>query len=386
MGLAADPRILAGPFYQFPLLGLTHVFTLGWISSFMMGVLLRITPMTLGIHPRGRALGFTVYALWLLGATGIVLHMGRGEWFGVWTAAVCPLAAACLLVPLHPGLLPRARNGDWTARYAAAGIFHLILAAALGLFTALNHHLRLVNVPPYRLLAAHFHLAEVGWVTVFILGFGRKLLPPLAPERAREPGESRLRFWTLEAGLLGLSASFLVFPPGVPGFGCLLGAALLWHLLPPLGRLVRGRIRDRSSFWAVVAAAAAAAAALLGMSLATGVVSRVGGSPDRGIMAYGVLSILGWNTLAIAAFSHKLLPLWVWQARFGARMGEPGVPAMQSLYDRTTREGMGVALALGTAGLVLGILGGHTVLITWGTRIFAAGTILFLTNILRLLL
>lgn len=386
MGLAANPRLLLGPFYQFPILGLTHVFTLGWISSFMIGVLLRITPMTLGIRPRGRGLGFTVYSLWILGASGVAMHMGRGEWFGVWTAAICSLAAALLLVPLNPGLVGRAREGDWTARYALAGIGHLVLAAGLGCFAALNHQMRWVDIPPYRLLAAHLHLAEVGWVTVFILGFGRKLLPPLAPAREREPWESRLRFAALETGLLGLVVSLLALPAATPIFAGVLGAALLWHLAPLLGRLARGRIRDRSSFWAVMAATAGLGAVLAGLLLAGGAFPRMGVSQDRGALAYGVLSILGWNTLAIAAFAHKLLPMWVWQERFGGRLGESGLPAMQSLYGHATREGMGAGLLLGTLCLAAGILLGQVSLITCGAWIFALGVLLFLANVLRLLL
>jgi len=377
--LAVDPGILEGHFYREPLFGITHLFTLGWISLMAMGVLVRLGPMTLGVEPRGPKLGFTVYGLWVVGGAGTAVHMVWGQWFGVWTAALCLWLAALLLPFLHPGVFRRAREGDWVARYAAAAILHLFLAASLGIFIGLNKHLVLVQVSPYRLMAAHFHLAVVGWVTFLILGFGRKLWPLLAPV-AKDGKENAIRFWALEIGLLGLVGSLLFLPMLTGVFARVLGAAVLFHVLRPLLRWFTGRVQDRASFWAGVALLALTLDVLLGWSTLAG----LGVPSDRLYYAYGLLALLGWTTLAITAFALKLFPLWVWQERFEPDLGKRPVPAMRSLYSSRLQTVTGTGIALGVAVLVAGILLDLPALFRPGTWMLAVGGLSFVVNFVRM--
>jgi len=377
--MAVDPDVLRGHFYQNRLFGLTHVFTLGWISLLAMGVLLRLAPMTLGVEPRGRKLAYTVYALWIVGGTGTAFHMATGDWFGVWTAALCLWAAAILLPVLHAGVFRRARDGNWVARYAAAAMLHLALAASVGLFIGLDKHLELVSISPYRLMAAHFHLAEVGWVTFLILGFGRKLWPLLAPV-GRDSVENELRFWTLEIGLLGLVASIL-FAPVLEGlFAVVLGIAVTAHVVRPLLRWCRGRVPDRASAWVGAALLALVLAVLLGWAALAGI-----GFPSyRLYYAYGLVAILGWNTLAITGFALKLFPLWVWQQRFEPDLGRRPVPAMRSLYSSRLQALTGAGIAAGVGILAVAVLRDAPGLLRPGAWILAVGGFSFLANFLRI--
>jgi hypothetical protein len=87
--LALRPGVLDGHFYRNPVFGLTHVFTLGWVSLLILGVLLRLSPALLGAEPRGKGLGFTVWGLWVVGASGLVAHMIRANGSGCGPRSAC---------------------------------------------------------------------------------------------------------------------------------------------------------------------------------------------------------------------------------------------------------------------------------------------------------
>jgi hypothetical protein len=380
--LAIRPDTLQGHFYRIPVFAVTHLLTLGWLSSLIMGVLLRLTPMALGIEPR-RKPAYVLFLLWLVGGSGVISHMAGGEWFGVWTSAVLLLVGAGLLFIVHPGLLLKAREGDWTARYAVAAMSHLVLAVLVGLFIGLNKHLGWVRIAPYQILGAHFHLAEVGWVTFMIFGFGRKLLPALAPPRSREPWESLVRFWSLEIGLLVLVLALILKPNWVPLGATIVVLSILLHLSRPIAWFLSGETRDRASFWAVISLFFFLLAAVLGLALAWGVPRALAWPTDRLLIAYGFIALVGWNTLAITAFGMKIFPLWVWQERFAEDLGKKPIPAVSGLYSHRIQIASGVMLTVGTLVTTVGFLSEWDAPLVWGLRITAVGALLFVANFMR---
>ena len=378
---AIEPGVWSGHFYRLPVLALTHVFTLGWISLLIQGVLLCLAPQLFSFPRKRRVLAYTIAVLWLVGAAGTIAHMARGEWFGVWTAATCLWIAALLLPVYYRDLMGKAIHGSWVARYAVAAMLHLVLAASLGLLIGLNRHLEWVGVDPFAWLGVHFHLAEVGWVTFMILGFGRKLLPISAPDRSRERRESWIRWIGIQSGLVLTITGLLTAEVVLKAGASLLAAALLLHVRRPVLQVVRGRIRDRSSFWASVAAAFLLLDAVLGLLLAWDL-KGIPGSRDRLQYAYGVIAFLGWNTIAMTSFALKLFPWWVWRARFASDWGTCPVPAVQDLYRPWLREATGLALSLGTLLIAAGLIGAIPILCLWGARIALLGGLCFLANIL----
>jgi len=375
-----DGRFWSSHFYRTDLFGLVHVFTLGWLSLIIQGVLLRLAPMVLGTRTRSLRWLLVLAGLWIIGASGLASHMFRGEWFGVWTAGLC-LWIAALFIPLsHPGLIKLAIKGDAVATYAVLGIGHLILAASLGIFIGLNKHLGLIAVKPYALLGAHFHLAEVGWVTFMMLGFGRKLLPITAPSAETEPRSSRLRLIGLELGLVLTAGSLLLGSRLLPVGASLLAWMLILHVAPLVRDLLRGRIKDRSTFWAAVAALFLVLDSLLGVTMACSLDRWLPWTRDRLLFAYGAIAFLGWNTLTIVSLALKLFPLWVWQERFGADWGVRPVPRVTDLYRPWLREATGIGLTLGTLLTAAGLLQGSGALAQWGVRVVFAGVVCFLVN------
>ncbi|HET9233255.1 MAG TPA: hypothetical protein VFP10_03875, partial [Candidatus Eisenbacteria bacterium] len=146
-------------------------------------------------------------------------------------------------------------------------------------------------------------------------------------------------------------------------------------------QLVRGRIRDRSSFWASVAAGFLLLDAVLGLMLVWGL-DGLPGSRDRLQYAYGVVAFLGWNTIAMTSLALKLFPFWVWRERFSGDWGIRPVPAVQDLYRPWLREATGLALSLGTLLIAGGLIGAIPNLSLWGARVALLGVLCFLANVL----
>jgi hypothetical protein len=376
-----DGQVWSGHFYRNPTIGLVHVFTLGWLSLVIQGVLVRLGPMVLGIKARGRRWMLAAAGLWIVGASGTAAHMVRGEWFGVWTAGVCLWVAALLIPVSYPGLIGLAMKGHAIARYAALAMLHLILAASVGTFIGLNKHLSWTAINPFAMLGAHFHLAEVGWVTFMILGFGRKLVPSLAPSRERDPRTTRLRLLGLELGLLLTVLGLLLQSRALLCAGAtFLAIALVLHTAPALGKLFSGTIQDRATFWASVAMLFLVVDALLGLGLAWSLDRWLSLDRDRLLFVYGAIACLGWNTLTITSLALKLFPLWAWQERFEPDWGVRPVPGVKDLYRPWLRELSGVALTVGTVLVSAGILAGLPSLAQWGARLSLAGVLCFVAN------
>ena len=173
--------LFLGYFYSPELLALTHVITLGFTTSLMMGVLHRLAPMSLRVNPRSGRLARVQFALFFVGASGMIFHFRIGEWNGTAWATLLVLAATLVQLYNFSDVLRCARDGNWIARYVATAMVYLVLAATLGALLGFNKSLAIeTSLLPGRFasnLFAHVHLAGVGWVTTMIFGFQLTLVP-----------------------------------------------------------------------------------------------------------------------------------------------------------------------------------------------------------------
>jgi hypothetical protein len=247
----------------------------------------------------------------------------------------------------------------------ALGLAMLVVLARIGA------EFGLWSVERLAFLAAHVHLAAVGFATFTAIGVGSRLFPMflLAHGHAERP-----LTWigpVAGAGLVALTAGELaaVRPLAVAG-GTALAAGLAGYVV-----LVRDYYRHRvrrglepGTATAALAVTFLAAAVLLGLW----VLWRPGFDP-RLAAAYGVTGIVGWLTLLVAGMYQKIVPFLTWLHRFSARVGEPGVPRIADL----TRPALGWAVAAcagaGAAITAAGVGAGIPALARIGAVAFAAG-------------
>ena len=319
--LFRERELLLGHFYRPELLSITHTFTLGWVSMLMMGVLVRLSPQSMGTSIRSQRWLRVQSLLMLVGYTGMVFHFWLSGWVAMASAAVLIVLAAIVQIYNFTGIFARLRSGDWLHRYVAAALINFLLAAMLGVLLGFNKVYDILEGEFFANIFAHAHLAAVGWVTMMIVGFEHRLLPASRPTGRHADLNHSIRFWMLEAGVIGLVVSLLVRSRWIPLFSAMIVAALALHAGRPLWLLVRGRLQDRATVWATLALVFLVAAAFCGFCLSVGLPSPDSALRIRLQFAYGYVGLLGWITLTITAQVYKLFPCLSGRNAFGIFWG-----------------------------------------------------------------
>jgi hypothetical protein len=296
------------------------------------------------------------------------------------SAALLIVLAAIVQVYNFAGIFARLRSGDWLHRYVAAALINFLLAAVLGVILGFNKVYDVLGGEFFPNIFAHAHLAAVGWVTLMIVGFEHRLLPTSKPDPNPASNWPAIRFWLLEAGIIGLVVSLLVGARSTSFFAAMIVAAVALHAWRPLWTLARGRVQDRASLWATVALVFLVGAALSGFLLSLDLPSPNSALRMRVQFSYGYVGLLGWITLTITAQVYKLFPMFVWEERFRDLWGKEPVPAMRDLYSRPLQTVSNGFLALGIAGAAAGIVTNYLPLITFFHGLVIMGVLAFLIN------
>jgi len=377
--LALRPGLLLQFYYSPEMLALTHLFTLGFVTALIMGILLRLSPLALGVTPRSRRTAQLQCALFLVGASGMVIHFARATWVGLAWATLLVLAATLLQAWNLRDVFARARQGDWPARFVAAALVNLVLAASLGTsFGMLRAHgfgAAWLAAPLLDRLAAHLLLAALGWITTLILGLQLKLLPATAGARRWLP----LRFWLLQGGLLLCVTSLLTGGPGRALGAGAMALALVLHALPGLAAF---SLR-RDDLWEFVALALLVVLAAAGLALALDLPDPAGPLRLRAQFACVFVALFGWILLTIGSTAFKLFPRWVWEERFAAERATRPVPTVTALFSPRLRHASGALLTAGVLTTAAGMLADAELPVRVGTWALFGGALAFVLNVGR---
>jgi hypothetical protein len=364
------PDLARGGMFDPRAVAVAHCFTLGWITTSIFGALYQLFPVALGVPARSVQAGHRTF--WALQAGVATLVAGTWFWVpGLLVVAWVLLAAA--VGGLAWNLLPqrrRAPRGRVIGRYVSAA--HMALGLAMFVVLArIGAEFGLWDVERLGFLAAHVHLAAVGFATFTAMGVGSRLFPMflLAHGHAERP-----LAWlgpVAGAGLVALAAGELaaVRPLALAG-GTVLAAGLAGYVAL-VRDYYRHRVRRRLE---PGTAAAALAVTFLAAAVALGlwVLWRPGFDP-RLAAAYGITGLAGWLTLLVAGMYQKIVPFLIWLHRFSARVGEPGVPRIADL----TLPALGWAVAgcagAGAAITAAGVGAGLPAVARIGAGAFAAG-------------
>ncbi len=352
---ALDPRGLAGFYYHPRMVAVVHLVTLGWITASILGALYLVGPMALRLPLPARRGDVPAFAVYSIGVFGMVSHFWIAAPSGmVYGAAMVTLAMAHVgarfLRALPAAPLPRA-----VKLHLAFAFWNLFAAAAAGLLLGLDKVLHFL--PGYVLanVAAHAHLAALGWAVMMVMGVGYRLLPMLLPSAMPEGRGLALTAWLLEIGVVGLFAGLVVRSRWLAApFATLAAAALAVFL----GRVVWMRRHPRPApralrrpDWGVFQVGLAlgwlVAAILLGLALAWG---PPGTWRLPAVLVYGVAGLGGFLAQLVVGVKARILPLYTWLVSY-AGSGYERVPA--SPHDMPSRPLQAATFLLWAAGVPL---------------------------------
>lgn len=371
-----------GNFLAPRVLAVTHVLTLGVLTTTIYGALYQFFPGALGIAIRSvRVASWT----WAAHTTGTLLLVT-----GFWTWRPALLGAGwillfCGMFGSSWNLLPqrrRAPHGLVVGRYVAAG--HVALGTAMLVALArIGNSLGWWPIDRMAVIVSHFHLAAFGFVVFTAVGVGSWMLPMFL-QAARAPT------WPLRwigpvgmAGLLFLTAGALGGWPLVARAGGLLvlASALLYlaQLSLYFGFAERRPI-DPALAHVAVGVLHFAGAVLLGATILTG------NGSARSWTAYGLLAVVGWLVLLVVGVLYKILPFLAWLNLFGPRAAQAGAPTQADLTSSAMVRLSLALLAPGVWGLVGGTLLGSRGAVLAGASLYLAGVVVVLGQYVRILL
>lgn len=312
------PDLAHGMYLSPHVASVTHLFTLGWLTLTIFGALGQILPMALGTRLQSARLGRVGF--WLL-VPGIGVF-AAGVAFGatpLLAGGVMLLATGILGTVLNfIASLAHGRTRDVTCAAIAIGLIFLIAALLFGLVLTHNLHSGFVAAARVRILAAHLHVAVVGWVLIVVVGVSRRLLPTFLAARATDRRWSRPALVGLALGVPALATGLVATLPALTWVGAALllagMAAFLWQSYAFYRARARRQLDVGMQF-------VFTGLPILGAAAAVGpVVLALGGAHSRLATSYVVTALLGGLVPLVTGFLYEIVPALAWGDRYAGRL------------------------------------------------------------------
>lgn len=377
----AAPDIALGLFPLPRVAAVTHLLTLGWITTSIMGALYQFLPVALAQPIRWQRLAHATFFLHVPGVALFVAGLLSNAPV-TRTLGAALFGTALLLFALNlAATLRRAETRDVTWWALAAATASLVITVLLGIALALNLSRGFLGNARFLALAVHIHVAAAGWVLLVMMGVGRHLLPMFLLSHGVGDGGNKLAVALVAAGVAWLvlfhhAPTFVFVPPAT-----LLVAAGVAAFLLQAGRLYRHSVKPKLDPGMRLVAAALA---LLGLAVLLAPLALWRGYADpRTAVAYVAALIPGALSLFVAAHYYKIVPFLVWYHRFGPLAGKRPLPRVADLYDERGASAAAALLVLGALGLVGATLAGSPAAARLATVVFAGGVAILTTQMIR---
>lgn len=379
------PELAAGLYLSPRVAGVTHCFTLGWLSMTIFGALYQLLPVALGVSihsERAGHLSFWSFAPGVaLFASGVTFSLPSLRYAGIVLISI-----GVLCVVINVGLsLRRVETRDVIWAAVAIGLTFLTATLVLGAVLAENLRAGFLGTWRIRVLATHLHIALLGWVLMMIVGISHRLLPMFLLSHSASTVWTRRALSLLSVGVLvlgcGLITDHRVPYVSIPWVGLILIEAGVSCFLVQAVLFFRARKRPRLD-----AGLRHAACALGFLAIATGLgpVVLAHGAEYRNLdTAYVVTGLIGGLTLHVIGQFYKVVPFLAWMARFRDDMGRKRVPTVAQLYSaRVAHVGL-VLLVTGIAGMTTGVMIATEPVVRAAALLMTAGVALFITQMVR---
>jgi hypothetical protein len=354
-------------FYQPRVLAVMHSLTLGWISLTMIGVLYRYVPTLTKQPVRWPWLGRLQVATFITGVVGMVAHFWIGRLNGMaWSAGFVFLSIILLLVLLLP-LLLRASQYDATLIGISTALFSFLGVAVLGLMDAIDKVHPFIGGSVLSNIAAHAHLAVLGWVGLTICAVSYRMIAAFALPEVLFPRPARLQVLSLSVIVPLLVVALLARSTLDMPLAVAAAASVLWYVVIVL-RLLRTRRMPLD--WSIRHVQAAMVHLCIAVVCGLAFVFEVDVESAVGThlaVAYGVLALLGWVSNFIIGVGSRLAP---------GLSAVQGV-ATRAIFSVRIQALMFWAFNLGVAGIVLAAFGNSRALLLGATALTLVATLLF---------
>jgi hypothetical protein len=378
------PELAAGNYLSPHVAGVTHLFTLGWLTMTIFGALYQLLPVALGAPIRWPTLGHASFWTFAPGAglfaCGVADSLPVLHHLGVGLVAIGVILAVINIA----ATLPRARSRDVTWAAIAIAITYLSSTLVLGIVLLHNIDAGFIAAERLHVLTTHLHVAIVGWALIMIVGVAHRLLPMFLLAHGADSRWTKRAVPLLACGLplfaIGINAhiavaSWTAVALMETGFGCFLYQAVSFF---------RARVRKRIDIG--MRFASAGLAFLVLAALFGPLVLWRGPSATRLATVYVLLGLVAGIVVFVSGFFYKIVPLLAWTVRYSGTKSTAGAPTVAQLFSARVAEiQLGVMVSalviLATAILIGSAAGAYA-----GAGLFMLGVLLFASQIGRVAL
>jgi hypothetical protein len=348
---------------------LTHLFTLGWITTSIMGALYQFLPVALDEPIRSQRLAHATFLLYVPGLLAFVAGLATFTLPLLLAGAITMGTAVLLFIGNLTATLARAQRRDVTWWALALATAYLAVTLLLGL--ALTGNLKWAFLAGGRIAAigVHLHVALAGWVLLVMIGVAHRLLPMFLLSHGAGDMLARIAVALTAAGA-GMLALLHHAPPFFSYWlpALLIAGGCASFLAQARVHYVRRHRRHLDPGMRL----AAGALLLLGATVLLGGHVVGAGSGMRMWTAYVMAAILG-ITCFVAAHYYRIVPFLVWYHRFGPLAGRRQVPRVSDLFSARLAGVAAAALLAGSAGLVVAVAAGVAAAATFAAALLLAG-------------
>lgn len=375
------PDLAAGRFAEPRVAGVTHLFTLGWLTTTIFGALYQLLPVALGAPVRWLRVGHASFASFVPGvalfATGIATSNVLLHHVGI-----ALVTTGIVLVLANVGTsLGTATRRDVTWAAVTLAVTFLAGTLLLGITLLHNIHTGFLADARVRVLAMHLHVALVGWVLLMIVGMAHRLLPMFLLAHGVDSRWTARSVALLAGGVVVLTTGLALQLRAVTWIGAALLEGGLAAFLVQARLFFVHRVRKRIDVGMRFVATALVFLGISGIAGATVLV--LAPAPPRLATAYVVVGLLGGIVLFVIGQFYKIVPFLAWIARFRARVGKEKLPAVADLYSARVALVQWVIMLVAVVVLGAGTLAGHPRCVRVGAGLFSVGTILLLSQVIR---
>ncbi len=375
------PQLAAGMYLEPHVAGVTHLFTLGWLTTTIFGALYQLLPVALGAPVRWPRMAHTSFATFASGA-GLFACGVAANVMALHHTGLALITTGIVLAAINvSSSLRRARSRDATWLAIALALSFLVSTLGLGMVLLHNLHTGFIAAARVRVLATHLHVAIVGWAMVMIVGVSHRLLPMFLLAHGVDTRWTKRSLALLSAGVPVLAIGLNVPAWHLTWAGALLLAGGVWCFARQAYGFYRARIRKRIDV-GMRFAATAISFLLLASALGLALLAR-GATSTRLATAYVLLGLLGGIVMYVVGFFYKIVPLLAWTVRYRGRMGKSAVPTVAEMYSAPVALWQLGSMALGLPILAGSILAGSTLGARAGAALFLTGVLLFVSQLVR---
>jgi hypothetical protein len=378
------PELAAGNYLSPRVAGVTHLFTLGWLTMTIFGALYQLLPVALGAPVRWPRLGHASFWTFAPGAGMFACGVADGSTALHHVGVALVGVGVILAVANIAATLLRARSRDVTWAAVAIAVAYLTSTLVLGVVLLHNIHTGFIAAARVRVLATHLHVAIVGWALMMIVGVAHRLLPMFLLAHGADSRWTRRAIALLASGVpllaLGLNARIVAASWGAVA---LLEAGLVCFLVQ-VSRFYRARVRKRIEIG--MRFVGTGLASLVGAAVLGPLVLWKGPGAARLATAYVVAGLLGGIVVLVTGFFYKIVPMLAWVGRYGGKASDPRTPTIAQLFSPRVAAGQLVLTASAILVLAVGILSGSVAAVCGGASLFLAAVLLFVTQMGRVAL